>query len=276
MLLDSRLFSFLNKDRSFTVQFFEGQKLIHDIVLLNKVGQKGFKFLREFILTFQPMISLLKPGEGLGIYIDSEDPFFRLKIETNASGQMRTLLLPDAFTEFPEKISGDCRVSKLFSHNKKASYTSVIQLEDTPLHKVVNKVLKESYQVQSEVFISEDSDQSIMYMKLPSENVNKLDEESMSLLEYKNLTLSKLSTLLSKGLSDEKHIINEFEKLEFQYLGSRAVFFKCACSRERMILGLKGISNSNTNELFDPGKDSLETNCDYCKTSFLITKKDLL
>jgi len=276
MLRESRLFSFLDQNNNFCVYFFEGQKIIHDIILMNKMGQHGLSFLRDFILTFQPMISFLKPGEGYGIYIDSQKPFFRLKIESNASGQMRTLILPEKFTNYPDTITGICRVSKLFPNKEQKSYTSIIKLNEVRLCDIANQILKESYQVQSEVYISAKSDQSLMYMKMPKFNVDNIDEEDLSLFDYKKIVSEKLNFLFNKGLSEEKEIIHEFKKLNFQYLASKPVFFKCACSRDRMILNLKSLINSNHDELFDPGKESLEVDCDYCKTSYLITKNELL
>ena len=50
------------------------------------------------------MVNFLKPGESLGFYIDSEEPYFRFKIELSNTGTFRTLLLPEEFENFPDKI----------------------------------------------------------------------------------------------------------------------------------------------------------------------------
>ena len=184
MLPESRLYSFIDQKEGFTLHFLEGQKLIKDLAVIHQIIGAGFNYFRDAILTFQPMIAFLKPGEGLGVYIDSDSPYFRLKIEMSDQGQMRTLLLPENFNEFPKKIDGRCRIVKLMP-GENAPYTSIINLEDIDFHQVVNKILTESYQVKSEVYLSENSDQSLMLMKLPEINVNKVQTNySKSIDQY--------------------------------------------------------------------------------------------
>ena len=184
MLPESRLYSFIDQKEGFTVNFFEGQKLVHDLAVIHQVIGGGFHYFRDAILSLQPMISFLKPGEGLGIYIDSKAPYFRLKIEMSDQGQMRTLLLPEDFNEFPKTILGKCRIVKL-SPGEQQPYTSIIELDNIDFHQVVNKILTESYQVNSEIFLSQTSDQSVMLMKLPEVNVNKVQTNYiLSINEY--------------------------------------------------------------------------------------------
>ena len=77
-LPDSRLYTFLDEQREFALYFLEGQRLIHDLVLTHAVQGPGFAYFRDAVLSVQPMISLIKRGEQIGFYIDSEDPYFRL------------------------------------------------------------------------------------------------------------------------------------------------------------------------------------------------------
>ncbi len=81
MLLDSRLYSFIDQTEGFTIHFLEGQKLIHDIALVHHVVGEGFHFFRDIVLSTQLLLAYLKPGEGLGIYLDSNEPFLKYKIE---------------------------------------------------------------------------------------------------------------------------------------------------------------------------------------------------
>ncbi len=138
MLAISRLYSFLDHKNGFNINFLEGQKLIHDLVLLHPMKGQGFSYFRETFLGLLPIIFFLKPGESLGLYIDSEDPYFRLKIETNNAGHTRTLLLPEEFNEFPEKISGQIRITKIFSNNK-SPYTSMLELKGVNTDEVIGQ-----------------------------------------------------------------------------------------------------------------------------------------
>lgn len=183
MLNSSRLYSFLDHQNGFNIHFLEGQKIIHDLVLLHPMQGSGFAYFRDMFLGLMPIIFFLKPGESLGLYIDSEDPYFRLKIETNSGGHTRTLLLPEEFNVFPMKITGKVRVTKIFQ-NQSQPYTSILELNGVETKDVMNQILSESYQTNSEVIVGEVSDQSVMVTKLPPVNVNSSLDNSISRKDF--------------------------------------------------------------------------------------------
>lgn len=275
MLPESRLYSFIDQKEGFTVNFLEGQKLIQDLAIIHAVVGGGFQYYRDAILSLQPMISFLKPGEGLGIYIDSEEPYFRLKIEMSDQGQMRTLLLPEDFNQFPKSITGKCRIVKL-SPDETHPYTSIIQLDDIDFHQVVNKILSESYQIKSEVFLSQTSDQSVMIMKLPEINVNRVQTNYiLSIDDYWKRIGEKTQELYDLGTTEQKDIQDHFEREGLIFLGSKEIIFKCTCSRQRMFEGIRSIIWANgMDSVFDPSEVHIETKCDYCKTSYLLTREE--
>ena len=275
MLPESRLYSFIDQKEGFTVNFFEGQKLINDLAIIHTIVGGGFQYYRDAILSLQPMISFLKAGEGLGVYIDSDEPYFRLKIEMSDQGQMRTLLLPEDFNEFPKTITGNCRIVKL-SPDDPQPYTSIIKLEDIDFHQVVNKILRESYQVNSEVFLSQTSDQSLMIMKLPEINVNKIQTNYiLSIDEYWQRIGSQTQELYDLGTTKQVDIQTHFESLGMIFLGSREVIFKCTCPRQRLFDGIRSIIwSAGIDSVFAPDETFIETKCDYCKTSYLLTREE--
>ena len=275
MLPESRLYSFIDQKEGFTLHFLEGQKLINDLAIIHHVIGGGFQYFRDAILSFQPMISFLKPGEGLGVYIDSDEPYFRLKIEMSEQGQMRTLLLPEDFKLFPQKISGKCRIVKLLP-GETHPYTSIIKLDDIDFHQVVNQILVESYQFNSEVFLSEDSDQSIMLMKLPEINVNRVQTNYvMTINQYWKKIETHAQKLYEMGTTEQVDIQAHFENEGMLYLGSKEIKFKCSCSRERMFEGVRSlIWASGIESVFEPEEKSIETKCDYCKTSYLLMREE--
>ena len=75
MLAISRLYSFLDHKNGVNLHFLEGQKLIHDLVLLHPMQGNGFAYFRDTLLGIMPIVFFLKPGENLGIYIDSCLPY---------------------------------------------------------------------------------------------------------------------------------------------------------------------------------------------------------
>lgn len=235
----------------------------------------GFNYFRDAILSLQPMISFLKPGEGLGVYIDSDEPYFRLKIEMSDQGQMRTLLLPEDFNQFPKSIQGKCRIVKL-QPGELHPYNSIIKLDDINFHDVVNRILTESYQTNSEVFLSQSSDQSLMIQKLPEINVNKVQTNYvLSIADYWKKIEKTVDDLYQSGSTEQADIQKHFESHGLLFLGSREIKFKCTCSRERMFEGVRSlIWSSGIEAVFEPNEPHIEAKCDYCKTSYLLTREE--
>lgn len=273
MLAVSRLYSFLDHKNGFNVSFLEGQKLIHDLVLLHPMQGSGFAYFRDTFLGLLPIIFFLKPGESLGIYIDSEEPYFRLKIETNSAGHTRTLLLPEEFNLFPMKITGSVRVTKISNHS--TPYTSMLELKNVDTKEVINQILTDSYQTNSEVIIGELSDQSIMVTKLPPANVNSTLDESMSRQDFIKKQKAFFHHVFETATDDIEKIVKLFEDNGYSYIGSRQIDFYCPCSKDRMILNLRGLYATDIDELFSE-KDTIDIKCDYCRKNYEISKAEVL
>lgn len=274
MLATSRLYSFLDHEKGFNINFFEGQKIIQDLVLLHPMQGSGFAYFRDTFLGLLPIITFLKPGESLGLYIDSEEPYFRLKIETNSAGHTRTLLLPEEFNLFPMKITGKARVTKIFS-GQKSPYTSMIELRDIETKEVINQIFRESYQTASEVIVAEMSDQSIMITKLPSLNVNSNIDDTLSRKEYIKKHSTFFHDVFELATDDIEKIVKIFEDRGFAYLGSRQVSFFCPCSKDRMVLNLRSLYGSDMDNLFDD-EGMVEIKCDYCRKMYHISEAEVM
>ena len=113
---ESRLYSFINNQHGFTINLIDGHKLIQEISKIHNIGPFALPFYEKTLLSSQQMINFLKPGESLGFYIDSEEPYFRFKIEMSHGGSLRTLLLPEEFSEFPTHFTGKCRINKIYGN----------------------------------------------------------------------------------------------------------------------------------------------------------------
>ncbi len=274
MLATSRLYSFLDHKNGFNIHFLEGQKLIHDLVLLHPMQGSGFAYFRDTFLGILPIIFFLKPGESLGIYIDSEDPYFRLKIETNSAGHTRTLLLPEEFNLFPMNITGKVRVTKILQNNSQP-YTSMLELANVATKDVINQIFNESYQTNSEVIVGEMSDQSIMVSKLPSMNVNSTFDDTPGRKDFIKKHGQFFHDVFEAGTDDIEKIVKLFEDHGFSYMGSRQIDFYCPCSKDRMVLNLRGLYSKDIDHLFE-GKDTVEIKCDYCRKLYEISKSDVL
>ncbi len=269
----SRLYTFIDGDRRFALYFLEGQKLIHDLALTHDIRGEGFAWFRDAVLSFQPMIGLLKHGEQFGLYIDSGEPFFRLKIEASHGGSTRCALVPEEFRSFPETMTGMVRCRKLFPKNQ-APYLSVLKVQEVPLGEIVNRVLEESYQVHSTVLLSRRSDQSAMLHQLPP--IKDEYEYSETAIRIRSAGLrEQLQELLGEALTSPEAILAGFETIGFRFLADRPIRFSCSCSRERVLNSLWSLGETDRKELFHPGEESIHTTCEYCKTTYEITRDDM-
>lgn len=269
--------SFIDNKNGFALYFFEGQRLIHDLAIIHDLKGEGFHFLRDSILGSQLLSVFLKPKENFGFYIDSDDPYFRFKIETNYNGYMRTLLLPDNFSNFPKKITGVYRISKIVEGGVEP-YNTIIKVNEKTLEEIINQLFTESFQINGKVFLSDDSDQSIFIMKLPDSEVDKVDgvSERISLDDYWEKNSSFISGLFKEAHNEQAPIEKAFTEKDFLFLGSKDIQFKCSCSRERMLMGVAGLTRSTSMEDLFQGDKTIETKCDYCKTYYEITEEEII
>ncbi len=276
MLNDSKLISFIDDKKEYTLHIAEGQKIIHDLAIIHDLKGKGFAFFRDCVLSAIPLITLLKPKENLGFYIDSAEPYFMFKVEMSEEGYFRTLLMPESFSDFPEQLTGKARLSKIFP-GQRTPYNSVIELNHKSLEDSVNLILSESYQIKGKVILSEESDQVAFIMQLPRKNWDKEEdfEPTLNLDDALAKVEAPLKEMFAQGYNESEKIISDLEKIGFQHLISKDLNFKCACSYERMVSGILSLVNSTSLQEVFEGKESIETKCDYCKTFYQIPRNHI-
>jgi len=186
---------------------------------------------------------------------------------------MRTLLLPEEFTEFPKTITGMARISKVLTSAQ--PYTSVIKLNNEKASEVINNLLRDSYQTNSRVIISDHLDQSVMITKLPKVDIKKVieDSEDISMSEYINKMDAIINDVFNKHSDDIEYFVQTFENHNLTYLGSKEVKFFCPCSKERMLTNLLTLGANDLDHVFEED-EKIEMRCDYCNKVYYITKED--
>jgi len=269
---ESRLYSFLENDLGFNLHVLDGSKLLKDLTQIHNIGPNALKYYKETVLSALHMITFLKPGESLGVYIDSEEPYFRFKVEMNHSGSMRTLLLPEEFESFPQTLSGVARISKIY--NQKQPYTSIVQMSSDPTSDILNNILKDSYQTNSKIYLDDNSEHAIMITKLPRKEIKKVVEDDLEIStieEFKKNNSQLISDIFNTKKIELQELVERVEKENFLYLHSKEVKFDCPCSLDRMTQNLMTLNQKDKEDVFD-GKDSIEVRCDYCNTIYDVKK----
>lgn len=273
MPAESRLWTFMDEPREYALYFLEGQRLIHDIALIHPMKAQGLAYFRDVVLSIQPLIALLKPGEQLGFYIDSDEPWFRLKIETNHEGNTRCMMLPEGFDTFPEAVDGLVRVERRYAVAR-PPYQSVLRLEGAGLGEIVNRVLAESWQVPCATHVSPHSDQSTMLHQMPplkSDDAARFSPEALK--QRLQDLVAPMEPVLARALTEPGEIVEAFRDLGFHPLTSRHVRLGCTCSRERVVRSLRLLEDPE--EVFEPGEDTIEVTCEYCKTQYSVRRAEV-
>jgi len=270
---ESRLYTFIDETREFALYFLEGQRLIEQLALTHPIRGEGFHYFRDVVLSIQPLIALLNHGEQIGVYIDSDEPYFRLKIEANHHGSTRSMLLPADFEQFPKTMHGLVRLFRMFPGGR-PPYESVLQIEGLALREIVNRVLRESYEVNGTITVSQTADQSVLLHQLPPLK----DEYEVSLQavrERRSGIREGLRGIFARALSDLAEIQSAFREIGFRFLAVREVQFRCSCSRAGMVQNLGSVYKTEGDKLFDPGQLSLHATCEYCKSGYEISRLEL-
>lgn len=272
---ESRQYNFLNQKQGLTLSFLDGKDMLDEINRIHNIGPLAISFYQKTLLGITHFVNLLKPGENLGLYIDSEDPYFRFKIELAHNGQFRTLLLPEEFNDLPLKFSGQCRLSKVLPNS--TPYNTVLEYNDFPLEEIVNDILARSYQVPDRIELLNEN-QSYMLAKLPADRIQARMEgfEDTDLKSYLSQHKASIDKVLNmKDQFSQSNLEELLADLGFQFLGSKQISFHCPCSKARMIRNLNLLPTEDKNHLFDEKKE-IETRCDYCNTIYTITEDEII
>ena len=270
----ARQYSFICNKHGFTVSLLDGHEIIESIIKIHNIGPHAIEYYNNTLLSSLQMLNYLKAGENLGFYIDSDEPYFRFKVELSFQGDFRTLLLPEEFEDFPTHLQGKCRLTKMMGGQ--ANYTSIIELNNHPIDDIMNEVIEKSYQVSSKILINPKTRTSIMLTKLPPSNVNKKIEDFDDInldkvqVEYKEL-IDEALNLQQTNVADADKL---FSKYELNYIGSKVVKFNCPCSKERMVGNLFSLPEKDREEIFSQ-ENTIEIRCDYCNTIYDIHKSDI-
>lgn len=271
----SRQYSFINNQHGFTISLIEGHQLLEELGQIHNIGPIAADFYKKTVLSSLQLINFLKPGENLGFYIDSDEPYYRFKIEISHNGSLRTLLLPEEFDNPPTKLTGKCRIHKIYSNRE--PYTSILEFTDHPVEELVNEVMDKSYQTKSHILVSEDCSSTLMITKLPPSNIDKKIED------FDDLTIEqiqeKFSDLINAALLIPELDVAQAEELfshqGLNYIGSKEVKFSCPCSRERMVENFFTLSKADRTEIFQ-NQSKVEIRCDYCNTIYEIKKDEVM
>lgn len=106
------------------------------------------------------------------------------------------------------------------------------------------------------------------------------DEATVDLIERNAASLTNVSRLFDKGLSNEEIADIALADIPYDLFDEIEVEYKCTCSRERMKKALLSIKE---NEIYDMLKEQveegkpeeLEISCRFCNSNYVFTKEEI-
>lgn len=275
-LAPSRLFSFLDDEHNYVVTFLEGQKLVQDFAISH--GGQGFDldFFRDAILCAEHIIQFFKNDENLGFYIDSMEPNFHFKLETNSQGYVRALLLPEDVGHIPKAIDGVVRLVKKASYAKEP-YQSVIEVTQKDIPSIINEILQHSDQINAYVFLSPVSDQSVMVSRLPIPK-GREQEHFLSPKEYFLKFQSRFMKVFKMNLNDGEKLVatmTTLNKNKLAYLSATDIQQHCPCSKEGLLVSIRHFAQEELDDETAQGRPYLDLKCHYCNKVYRVDERDL-
>ncbi len=246
MVQKDNLYTYLDNIHNLAIHLFKGEEFVTELLATHGVSAEAQPLVKELILSLQSLIVFLKDKESLGVYIDSHDPKFTFKLESNGHGHSRILILPENFNDLKKVLSGNCQLTK-FSPPENIPYTSLIDFKNKQAYEILNDIFNQSYQMDT-YFVFKDEYDFLLIHKLPG------SDDDLKLEEF-----------VKNNIFD----LDNADK--FQFLSSKKVSFQCNCSKERFIQRIKSLSNKQ--ELINEAP--LEIKCDYCKKEYSLSAKDL-
>lgn len=274
----SRIYTFLDESKRFSVNFFDAQKFVHDAITIQNMPLPAISFLTDSLLSYPTLLSFTKPGEEFGLYLDSSDPYFLFKFESFHL-KARTLLLPETLTTYPNKIKGLCRLQKYIPNNPNP-YTSMIEMDNDSPSDVFNKILMQSYQIDATLQISPSGNQSIMIYRIPDDGgiglnpntiKNNFNPDHQESLQFFNSHKDEIQAIFAKKHNQLIQIVRDLEMIGLEYLVSRVIEFSCRCSKENFVDRISTFGADEIKQMFSTSA-TLDITCDYCKTHYQITK----
>ena len=278
-LQKSRIYTFLDESKKFSINFFDAQKFIQDAIAIQKLPQQTINFFIDSLLSYPTLLSFTKPGEEFALYLDSSKPYFLYKFESYQL-KARTLLLPDTLDSYPDKIKGICRLQK-HSPGSSQPYTSLLEINDESPSEILKKIFSQSYQVDAAFYLSPNKNQSIMIYRIPDTGGIGLSNHSNTKFDFdpdKNESLSFLQkhktsfdSICKSNFNELLPIVRGLENLGFDYLVSRVIDFSCRCSKEVFVDRISTFGIDEIKLMFSD-TPSISITCDYCRTHYEITK----
>ena len=231
------------------------------------------------------MGGLLKVDQRVAMKFEGNGPLRKMIIEADGDGAVRgTVANPSAVVEpldggwnIPALLgrAGFLTVSRDMGHGGRP-YLGTVQLHDSEIGADLAFYLTESEQIPSAVGVgvslaadgTVDRCGGFLLQALP-----RADDAEITAVMKRLESLPPISTLLAEG-GTELLLATIMEAVPYTRLESRAVFFRCGCSREKVERALHSLGPAELAEM-RTGEGFAEVRCEFCRVAYRFEAAEL-
>ncbi len=229
------------------------------------------------------MGAMLKGDEGLTIKIDGNGPIGNVVVDADAKGNVRGYVGREHVHFDKKQMIDDVAtlgyngyIDVIKDLKLKDLFTSSIPLQTGDLAKDFTYYFTKSEQTPSLISLGSYFETNgfaevlggILIQLLPNAT-----EEDIVYLESKIILLSSFSKLL-KEYPNQEDILKLIFKEDYQIIETRAVQFKCDCSKEKFAGGIASLGKNEINEMIETDHKA-EVICHYCKEVYHYNEEEL-
>lgn len=225
---------------------------------------------------------LLKDDQSVQLIFEGNGPLGKVIAEAHSNGAGRGYVvephadvpLKDGNIDVAAGIgkAGFLRVIKDIGLEQK--YTGLVQLYTSEVGEDIAYYLTESEQTPSTISLGVhlQPDGTIaaaggfLLQSLPP-----ADEQILRQLEQKAQTHASVTALLASGKTPAEILAAIFDNIPHKPTGSKNLFFRCRCSKDKMTDVINTLSREDIEYLLELGDDA-EVKCDYCSSSYHFSK----
>ncbi len=281
-----RLTGFLTEGGHFRIVMAETADISNNLKKIHYLSYPVMNAMSRFLTGAVLLSSNLKGKDVVGVYLNCSGPLAGMRVEANATGQLKALALqPQAGVDEIDSSyvrplgqligEGTLTVSKIMEVGR-TPFTGTVQVEGDRLAIGFSRYLRDSEQTQSAVLISNfltpeghaKASAGILVQALPG------SEDELAAIEKEIQGFPPFSDVIMEVDNADQAVQMLFPRYKPSRLFQRPLEFHCSCSRGKVIRVLSSLSPGDREDARQ--SDGLfHVNCDYCRTEYIIRPEEL-
>ncbi len=268
---------------SFRGTFLRGTDMIQEMITHHKTGPLETLILGQAYLAGALLGQTLKNKGRVQLKVESDGPAKGFSVEATSEGDVRGFLFVNPIhAEHVESLEdlmgpGDLSVTRLEEGQKQPFRGSVPYFGD-PLPLEMAHYFASSEQTPTAFLLSlqfDDDNRFIQGAGLFLQALPGCDDELRDTLHAGISAFLDPAKALVLGQTPEEYIQKQFEEYEPTVYDGRSVRFFCGCTKNQFTGILKGMAQSEKDDILENGPFPLTACCFYCGTNHTFEREEL-